>query len=77
MPPNEIANSTPFDAGQLDQLAELCVKLAVNVQEGQELVMNAPVEALPFVRRIAVHAYRAGASLVTPLLTDPELVLRV
>ena len=46
MPLNDITNPAPFDARQLDQLAELCVKLAVNVQEGQELVMNAPVEAL-------------------------------
>ena len=75
MPLNDIMNPTPFDTRQLDQLAELCVKVAVNVQEGQELVLNAPVEALPLVRRISVHAYRAGASLVTPLLADPEIAL--
>lgn len=72
---NEVTSPAPFDARQLDQLAELCVKLAVNLQAGQELVMNAPVEAMPLVRRITEHAYRAGASLVTPLLTDPEIAL--
>jgi aminopeptidase len=31
--------------------------------------------ALPLVRRIAVHAYKAGAGLVTPILSDEEVTL--
>ena len=37
--------------------------------------MTAPVAALPLVRRIAEHAYKAGAGLVTPLLSDEEITL--
>lgn len=36
-------------------------------QPGQDLLLTAPA-VLPFVRRIAEHAYKAGAGLVTPLL---------
>ena len=31
--------------------------------------------ALPLVRRIAEHAYKAGAGLVTPILSDEEMTL--
>ena len=42
---------------------------------GQELLMTAPLEALPLARRITAHAYRAGASLVTTMLADDEATL--
>lgn len=61
---------------RLDRLAEVAIKVGLGLQEGQEVVMTAPVEALPLVRRITEHAYRAGASLVTPLLSDDALTLR-
>ncbi|MDQ8727168.1 aminopeptidase [Bradyrhizobium sp. LHD-71] len=61
---------------RLDRLAEVAVKVGLGLREGQEVVMTAPVEALPLVRRITEHAYRAGASLVTPLLSDDALTLR-
>ena len=32
-------------------------------------------QALPLVRRIAEHAYKAGAGLVTPFLSDEEITL--
>ncbi len=63
------------DASSLDRLAELAVRVGLNLQAGQDLLLTAPVEALPLVRRIAEHAYRAGAGLVTPLLADPEITL--
>ncbi len=59
----------------LDGLAELAVKVGLNLQPEQELVMTAPVTALPLVRAIAGAAYRAGAGLVTPLLSDREVTL--
>ena len=37
--------------------------------------MTAPLEALPLVRNITRHAYRAGASLVTTLFSDEESTL--
>jgi aminopeptidase len=61
---------------RLDRLAEVAVKVGLGLQKGQEVVMTAPVEALPLVRRINEHAYRAGASLVTPLLSDDALTLQ-
>ena len=62
-------------ATRLDRLAALAVRVGLNLQPGQELVMTSPVEALPLVRRIAVHAYQAGATLVTPLIGDDEVAL--
>ena len=41
----------------------------------QDLLLTAPIEALPLVRRIAVHAYKEGANIVTPLFSDPEITL--
>src|SRR5262249_4172957 len=37
--------------------------------------VTAPIVALPLVRRIVEHAYRAGAGLVTPILADEEIAL--
>ena len=60
---------------RLQRLAEVAVRIGLNVAPGQQLVISAPVEALPLVRCIADQAYMAGASLVTPLLTDDEVSL--
>ncbi|WP_413154303.1 aminopeptidase [Bartonella sp. cb54] len=59
----------------LNRLAEVAVKVGLNLQKGQDLVLTAPVVALPLVRRIAYHAYKAGAGVVTPLLNDDVLSL--
>ena len=72
---HETPAADPIDAARLDRLAELAVKVGLNLQPGQDLVMTAPIEALPLVRRITEHAYKAGAGLVTPLFSDPEVVL--
>ncbi|WP_127900935.1 aminopeptidase [Solirhodobacter olei] len=65
----------PINPEMLDRLAEVAVRVGLNLQEGQDLVMTAPSSALPFVRRIAHHAYRAGAGLVTPLISDEAVTL--
>lgn len=62
-----------IDPVKLDRLAEVAVRTGVNLGEGQELVITAPIEALPLVRRIVEHAYKAGASLVTPIFSDGEI----
>jgi aminopeptidase len=74
MPDDSMTAATGFET-RLDRLAALAVKVGLNLQPGQELVMTSPVEALPLVRRIAVHAYQAGATLVTPLIGDDEVAL--
>jgi aminopeptidase len=63
------------DPVRLDRLAQVAVKVGLRLQPGQDLFLTAPVSALPLVRRIAVHAYEAGAGLVTPLLGDEEIAL--
>src|SRR3984957_4208645 len=60
---------------KLDQLAEVAIKVGLGLASGQELVMTASLDAVPLVRRITEHAYRAGASLVTTLFTDDETAL--
>jgi aminopeptidase len=64
-----------IDPVKLDRLAEVAIKVGLQLQPGQDLYLTAPVGALPLVRRIAEHAYKAGAGLVTPLLSDEEITL--
>ncbi len=65
----------PIDPEKLDKLAEVAVRVGLNLREGQDLLLTAPMEAAPLVRRIATHAYRAGAGLVTPLYADDGVTL--
>ena len=64
----------PFDA-KLDRLAEVAVRVGLNLAHGQELLISAPLEALPLVRRITEHAYKAGAPLVTTFFADDPSIL--
>ena len=65
----------PFDATMLDRLAEVSIRVGLNLQPEQDLIISAPVEALPLVRRLAAEAYRNGAGVVTTLLSDDQLTL--
>ena len=60
---------------KLDRLAEVAVKIGLGLRAGQELIMSAPMEALPLARRITEQAYKAGALLVTTLYADDPSVL--
>ena len=64
----------PFDE-KLDRLAQVAVKVGLGLRPGQELIMSAPMEALPLVRRITEHAYKAGALLVTTFYGDDPSTL--
>jgi aminopeptidase len=64
-----------IDPVKLDRLAEVAIKIGLQLALGQDLLMTAPTAALPLVRRIAEHAYKAGAGLVTPLFSDEEVTL--
>jgi aminopeptidase len=68
-------SSTPIDPVKLDRLAEVAVKVGLRLRAGQDLLLTAPAVALPLVRKIAEHAYQAGAGLVTPLFSDEEVTL--
>src|SRR4051794_19952006 len=67
--------SAAIDPVKLDRLAEVAVKVGLRLQPGQDLLLTAPSAALPLVRRIAEHAYKAGAGLVTPFLSDEAVTL--
>ena len=60
---------------KLDRFAQVAVRVGLNLQAGQELLISASVEMLPFVRRLTEHAYKAGALLVTTTYGDDESVL--
>ena len=63
----------PFDTDRLDKLADVIVGTGLNLAKGQDLVITASAEALPLVRRVTVAAYKAGAGLVTPILSDEAI----
>jgi aminopeptidase len=60
---------------KLNKLAEVAIQVGLGLAPGQELVMTAPLDALPLVRGVTEQAYRAGASLVTTLFTDEASTL--
>lgn len=59
----------------LKKYAELSVRVGVNLQKGQTLVINSPIECADFVRLIAKEAYNAGAKDVHVEWNDEELTL--
>lgn len=67
--------TTSIDPVKLDRLAEVAVKVGLRLREGQDVLLTAPMVAMPLVRRIAEQAYKAGAGLVTPFFSDDELTL--
>src|SRR6267142_2785110 len=75
----EVATKTNFADltfdQKLDRLAEVAVQIGLGLRAGQELIMSAPIEALPLVRRITEHAYKAGALLVTTFYSDDPSVV--
>src|SRR6201995_4342698 len=64
-----------IDPVKLDRLAEVAVKVGLHLREGQDLLLTAPMVAMPLVRRITEHAYKSGAGLVTSFFSDEELTL--
>ncbi len=59
----------------LDKYAKLAVKVGVNIQEGQTLLVRSPIECAPFVRKVVKHAYEAGAKNVHIEWSDEECTL--
>lgn len=55
---------------KLAAFAELAVKVGVNIQPGQQLLINTSVDTLPFTRLVVQEAYKAGAGRVHVQLTD-------
>lgn len=59
----------------LKKYAKLAVRVGVNVQPGQTLFVNAPIEAKDLIRKIAEEAYAAGAKNVIVDWNDDIITL--
>lgn len=59
----------------LEKYAKLSVRIGVNLQKDQTLVINSPIECADFARLIAKEAYKAGAKNVHVEWNDEELTL--
>ncbi len=57
----------------MESYADVAVKIGVNLQPGQNLYIEADVEAVDFVRVVAKKAYEAGARNVHVQFTDGQL----
>ena len=58
---------------KLKKYAELIVKVGLNVQEGQKVVVRAGHNTVALVREITAAAYKAGSPLVTVVWSDEQL----
>lgn len=70
-----MSDADTLSPDRLDRLARVAVRVGLNLQPGQDLILTAPLAAAPLVRRIAAEAYKAGAGLVTPLYADEAVTL--
>ena len=59
----------------LEKYAELAVKVGVNIQPGQTLLVRTPIECAPFVRKVVKKAYDLGAKEVHIEWSDEECSL--
>ncbi|MGN7296490.1 aminopeptidase [Ferdinandcohnia sp. SAFN-114] len=57
----------------LEKYADLAVRVGVNVQQGQNLLINAPISAVEYVRKVVKKAYEAGARNVYVEWNDDEI----
>ena len=64
--------SEPYDH-LIEAYARLVVRVGVNVQPGQRVVITGMVEHAPVARALAAEAYRVGASKVTIEYGDQHL----
>lgn len=61
---------------KMEKYAQVIVRVGVNIQPGQRLLMwNPHYESAPLVRAIAKAAYQAEAKFVHALYTDKDLVI--
>ena len=60
---------------KLDRLALVAVRVGLNLREGQEVVVTASLDQVPFIRKVVAEAYKAGAYAVTVLYQDDVATL--
>lgn len=54
----------------LEKYADVIVKIGLNLQSGQRLIINTDVFDAPLAREVAISAYKAGAKFVDVLFKD-------
>lgn len=64
-----------IDLNILKKYAKLALKMGVNIQEDEPLLINAPIEGAQFVRELVKQAYELGAKDVHVNWVDDELTL--
>jgi aminopeptidase len=57
--------------GEIEEYARLVVRVGVDVQRGQDVIVYAEIDHAPFARAVAAEAYRAGARVVDVDYRDP------
>ncbi|MGN7356370.1 aminopeptidase [Paenibacillus sp. SAF-054] len=60
----------------LEKYAELVIQVGVNIQPGQVLLVQSPLEAVDFTRHVVAKAYEAGAKFVQ-VDWDDEKITRI
>jgi aminopeptidase len=63
-------------AEKLEKYAEVMVKIGVNLQPGQRLMIYAPIQQQQLVRLVAEKAYQNGCRLVDVQWADEGLILK-
>jgi aminopeptidase len=71
----EIGMNNPDFTKKMAELAKLVLRVGLNLQSDQRLVILAGLEAVPLVREVSTLAYRAGCELVTVFWYDESLDL--
>jgi aminopeptidase len=61
-------------AERLERYAKLAIEVGVNLQPGQDLIVQAQVEHAPLARQVVRAAYAAGARYVSVLYQDAHVV---
>ncbi len=60
---------------KLKKYAEVIIRMGVNLQPGQRLIISAPLEAAPLVRLLVEFAYKRKCRLVDVFYRDEQLAL--
>lgn len=62
-----------MDFQMLKKYAEMAVKTGINIQKGQTLIINAPINNAPLARACAEVGYEAGAKEVVVFYNDEQI----
>jgi aminopeptidase len=66
---------TTLNPERLQRYADVAVRVGVNVQPGQRLIISADIDTAPLVRAMVRSAYAAGARFVDVLWSDGQVAL--